>query len=121
LISVHIEFTTEKLRKEFEDGRVLQRERGVVQAKKIMTRLMQLEGALTLEQLRNQPGHFHALTEDKSGWLACDLDQPFRLIFEVANVPVPQLDAGGIDWSKVTQVRILGVLNYHERNKKQPV
>lgn len=118
---MHIDFTTEKLRKEFEDSRVLQRERGAIRAKKIMTRLAQLEGALTLEQLRNQPGHFHALTEDKAGWLACDLDQPFRLIFEVADVPVPQLAAGGLDWAKATQVRILGVLNYHERNKKQPV
>lgn len=118
---MHIDFTTEKLRKEFEDSRALQRQRGAVQAKKIMTRLMQIEGALALEQLRNQPGHFHALTEDKAGWLACDLDQPFRLIFEAANVPAPQLEAGGLDWSKVTQIRILGVLNYHERNKKQPV
>ena len=108
-------------RKEFEDERVLQRNRGAIRAKKIKTRLMQIEGALTLEQLRNQPGHFHPLTEDKAGWLACHLDEPYRLIFEVADVPVPQLDAGGLDWSKVTQVRILGVLNYHERNKKQPV
>lgn len=118
---MQIEFRTEKLRKEFEDGRALQRERGAVQAKKIMTRLMQLEGALMLEQLRNQPGRFHPLTENKSGWLACDLDGPYRLVFEAANVPAPQLEAGGLDWSKVTQVRILGVLNYHERSKKQPV
>lgn len=118
---MQIEFTTEKLRKQFEDGRALQRERGVVQAKKIMTRLLQLEGALTLEQLRDQPGHFHALTADKLGWLACDLDGPYRLIFEVANVPIPSLDAGGLDWSKVTQVRLLGVLNYHEPNKSKPV
>jgi proteic killer suppression protein len=94
---VHIDFKTGKLRKEFEDTRALQRGRGVVQAKKIMTRLMQLEAALTLEQLRNQPGHFHSLTEDKLGWLACDLDGPNRLIFEVADVPVPQLEASGLD------------------------
>lgn len=118
---MHIEFTTEKLRKEFEDDRTLQRNRGAVQAKKLMTRMMQIESALTLEQLRNQPGRFHELTEDKAGWLACDLDGPYRLIFQVADVPVPKLDAGGLDWSKATQVRILGVLNYHERNKKQPV
>ena len=66
---MHIEFKTEKLRKEFEDGRVLQRERGEIRAKKIGTRLIQLEAALTLEQLRNQPGRFHPLEEDKAGWL----------------------------------------------------
>jgi len=118
---MHIDFKTERLRKEFEDGRALNRNRGAVQAKKIMTRMAQLEGALTLQQLHNQPGHFHSLTEDKAGWLACDLDGPNRLIFEVANSPVPQLAAGGMDWAQVNQVRILGVLNYHERNKKQPV
>lgn len=118
---MHLEFKAEKLRKEFEDERALNRNRGAVQAKKIMIRMAQIEGAVSLEQLRNQPGRFHALTEDKAGWLACDLDGPNRLIFEVANDPIPQLEAGGLDWAKVDQVRILGVLNYHERNKKQPV
>ena len=119
---MQISFRSEKLRKEFEDERALNRDRGSVQAKKIMQRMAQLEAADALQQLRPpQPGHFHELSSDKSGWLACSLDGNYRLIFVVADKPVPALDSGGLDWSKVTQACILGILDYHERNKKQPV
>ena len=119
---MHISFRSDKLRKEFEDERALNCDRGSVQAKKIRLRVAQLEAATNLQQLRPpQPGHFHELTSDKSGWLACSLDGNYRLLFVVADNPVPALDSGGLDWSKVTQVCILGVLDYHERSKKQPV
>lgn len=119
---MHLSFKTDKLRNEFENERALDRNRGAVQAKKIKMRIAQLEAAEHLAQLRPpQPGNFHELSADKSGWLACSLDGNYRLICEVANVPPPVLEAGGLDWCKVTQVRILGVIDYHERNKKQPV
>lgn len=37
----------------------------------------------------------------------------YRLIFEPADKPVPQLEHGGLDWSAVTKVRILEVTDYH--------
>ena len=119
---MYLSFKTDKLRKEFEDERALSRNRGSLQAKAIMTRLAQLEAADNLAQLHPpQPGHFHELTADKAGWLACRLDGNYRLIFEVADEPVAALEAGGLDWGKVTRVRVVGVIDYHERNKKQPV
>jgi len=118
---MHIDFRSEKLRREFEDERLLVRERGRVQTEKIKRRLTQIAASERLESLRNQPGHFHELVADKDGWLACDLDGPNRLIFEVADEPVPRRSDGGLDWSLVTCIRILGVLNYHERNRKKPV
>jgi len=119
---MHISFKTARLRKEFEDQRALNRNRGAVQAKKIMMRLAQIEAVDNLAQLRPpQPGNFHPLSADKVGWLACDLDGPYRLIFESAHDPAPQLAAGGLDWKQVTEVCIIGVLNYHERNKEQPI
>lgn len=119
---MRISFKTDKLRKEFENEHALKRNRGPAQAKKIMTRLAQFEAADNLAQLRPpQPGNFHGLSADKAGWLACSLDGNYRLIFEVADDPVPALDAGGLDWPKVTQIRIVGVIDYHERNKKQPI
>jgi proteic killer suppression protein len=42
-----------------------------------------------------------------------DLDHPYRLLFEVANDPVPIRKEGGLDWENVTVIRILGVENTH--------
>jgi proteic killer suppression protein len=115
-------FATTKLEKEFGDARALQRNRGKQQADKIQYRVSQLRGAVNLGQLRSPtPGHFHPLREDKDGLIACDLDGAYRLIFEPDQNPIPKLESGGLDWTQVIQVKILGVLNYHERNKSKPV
>ena len=34
-------------------------------------------------------GHYHELTGDRKGEWACDLDQPYRLIFEPHEKPIP--------------------------------
>ena len=113
-------FETKKMDKEFNTQKLLIRNRGAEQAKKIMTRKSQLESADNMEQLRNLPGNYHALSENLRGWYAVDLNGPYRLIFEPNETPLPELPAGGLDWSKVTKVTILGVLNYHERENKEP-
>ena len=118
---MHISFRTTKLQREFESERDLRRNRGKQQAEKIKIRMIQLEGVQNLKQLLNQPGHFHELKEDRDGWLACDLDGQNRLIFECTDQPIPLDAQRGLDWQLVTAVRILGVLDYHERNKKQPI
>ena len=87
-----------------------------------MARLLQLETAENLARLRPpQPGHFHALSGDMAGLYSCSLNGNYRLIFSAANVPAPVLDLGGPDWARITQIRIHGVVDYHEHNKKQPV
>ena len=42
-----------------------------------------------------------------------DLDQPYRLIFIPDHDPVPTLRDGGLDWSQVTAIKILGVEDTH--------
>jgi proteic killer suppression protein len=43
-----------------------------------------------------------------------DLDHPYRLIFISDNDPVPLKKDGGLDWSRITAIKILGVENTHE-------
>ena len=43
-----------------------------------------------------------------------DLDHPYRLIFRPANDPIPKKADGGIDWSAVTIIEILGVEDTHD-------
>ena len=46
-----------------------------------LKRLGVLQNADTLEEARHYPGNFHELVGDRKGQWACDLDQPYRLIF----------------------------------------
>lgn len=47
--------------------------------------------------------------------MAVKLDKGYRMVFEVANEPVPVKPDGGLDWSKVTAIRILELAeDYHD-------
>lgn len=77
-------------------------------------RLDDLHAATMLEDMRNLPGRCHELTGDRKGQLAIDLVHPHRLIFEVANEPIPRKTDKGLDWKKVTAIRIIEIAkDYH--------
>lgn len=107
-------FVSKKLREECNDQRLLQRHHGKKRAKRILRRLSDLRAAEVLEDMRNIPGRCHELRHDRAGQLSLDLDHPYRLIFEPGNEPVPKKLDGGIDWMKVTAIKILGVEDTHE-------
>ena len=109
-----IVFKNKKLEKECNDQRLLEKNHGKVRSKRILQRLYDLRGANVLEDMRNLPGRCHELLHDRADQLSVDLDHPYRLIFEPANEPIPTKPDGGIDWTKVTTVRILGVEDTYE-------
>ena len=109
-----ITFSSNKLLEELTDQRVLQRKHGKERAKRIRQRLDDLYAAETLENMRNLPGRCHELLYDRSGQLSLDLDHPYRLIFEPANDPVPRKSDSGLDWTKITAVKVIGVEDTHE-------
>ena len=73
-----------------------------------------MRAAQVLDDLRALPGRYHELGQNRKGQLAVNLDQPYRLVFEPADEPVPRTPDGGLDWSAVTAVRILEVVDYHD-------
>jgi len=90
----------------------LSRRCGDIGARRIRTRLSQLEAADSLADLRSLPGRWHELTGDRAGQLGADLHQPFRMVLRPAE-PVPRTDDGGLDWSRVTTVIITEIVDYH--------
>jgi len=54
------------------------------------------------------------LNGNRKGQLSFDLDHPCRLIFLPNHKPMPSTDDGGLDWSQVTAVKILGIEDTHE-------
>lgn len=109
-----IVFKNQKFKKECNNQRLLQKQHGQIRAKRIRQRLDDLRAADVLEDMRNLPGRCHELRGDRAGQLSLDLDHPYRLIFEPANDPIPLKPDGGIDWKKVTTIRIIGVEDTHE-------
>jgi plasmid maintenance system killer protein len=107
-------FKNKKLEKECNDQKLLEKKYGTNRAKRILRRLYDLRAVNVLEEMRNFPGRCHELLHDRAGQLSLDLDHPYRLIFEPADEPIPTKSDGGIDWTKVTAVRILGVEDTHE-------
>jgi plasmid maintenance system killer protein len=96
------------------DQKQLKKKMGEEQAKKVTLRLADMAAAPTLAVLRTLPqNRCHELVGDRAGQLSVDLKHPYRLIFEPADDPVPYKPDGGLDWQKVTAVRILEVEDTH--------
>lgn len=89
------------------------KELGKRRADLLQKRLAQLDSVDTLEELRFAPGHFHELIEDRKGEWACDLDQPYRLIFTPHEKPIPTDVNGKYIWIEIKAVEIIEITNYH--------
>jgi proteic killer suppression protein len=110
---VEVLFADAKLRAALSGQRELVRRWGKEGAKKITLRLQQLIAAPTLEHMRALPGRCHELTGDRSGDLAIDVHQPFRLIFRPTDEPPPVKPDGGLDWTAVESVTVTEIVDYH--------
>lgn len=110
---MQISFRTRKTEKIFNSERKLQKEYGAHRAKKIKLRMAVLRSAVNLAEVPEQkPDRRHPLKGNRKGQFAVDLVHPYRLILKPSD-PVPMLEDGGIDLSKITEIVILGVEDYH--------
>lgn len=77
-------------------------------------RLDDMKAARSLEDMRHLPGRCHELKGDRKGQLGLDLVHPHRLIIVPANDPVPRKDDNGLDWTKVTAIKVIEIAkDYH--------
>jgi proteic killer suppression protein len=112
---VDITFSNKKLRRLANDYRKCQKELGQIRATLFNKRLGNLSNADTLEDVRHLPGRYHELIGNRKGQWACDLDQPYRLIFEPHEDPIPQDSNGKYLWIEIKGVEILEITNYHSK------
>ena len=107
-------FQDQKLEKMCRSESLLTRKYGPEQTRFILRRLEDFASIDHLATLRSLPqARCHELKGNKEGTLAVDLKHPYRLIFEPANEPLERKPDGGLDWTKVTVIRILTVEDYH--------
>jgi proteic killer suppression protein len=110
-----IMFGNSSLERACNDAKRAQRQFGEIQAKLLRRRLDELHAAETLSVMRSIPqARCHELRGNLAGRLSVDLKHPYRLIFRPASSPVPLKPDGGLDWTRVTVIEILGVEDTHE-------
>ena len=112
---MNISFSSRKLEKLANDYKKCQMEMGQVRAKIFNKRLGDISNAHSLEDLRYLPGHYHELTGNRKGQWACDLDQPYRMVFEPHENPIPTDSNGKYIWLEIKGVEIIEVTDYHGR------
>lgn len=110
---IEISWSRQKLEKTCSDDRQGSKHWGADHWKLLTKRLVALLGAPTLADMEGVPGNCHQLRADRGGQFAVHLWGSYRLIFEPDHDPVPRLDDGGIDRTKVTQIKIKEVVDYH--------
>ena len=114
---MNLSFRTKKLAKTANSLRELKKRHGK-RAKKIARRLQQLAAAENLAAYRELDplGRVHQLSQDRDEEFAVDVSENERLIFEVANDPIPRGDDDehAIDEARVTKIRVLELCeDYH--------
>jgi proteic killer suppression protein len=109
---MEITFGDAKLKKLCEQQAVAQKQLGQACARKLRSRLADLNAVNSVRDL--VAGRPHPLKGDLAGQFALDLQGAKRLVFKSANDPIPYKDDGSIDWSKVTHVCIVFIGDYHD-------
>lgn len=107
-------FGSARLAKVCNDTSLRVRKLGTERSAKVLLRLEQLAASANLADFHKLPQtRCHQLSADRDEQFSADLDGPYRLIFEVADDPVPRRGDGGIDLEKVTRVRVLEIADTH--------
>ena len=96
-----ITFGDKKLRKYANNDALAKKKLGQRRAQLYKQRLDDLVDAETLENVKYLPGNYHELKGDRKGQWACNLDHPYRLIFEPQDNPIPENESGQYVWFEI--------------------
>lgn len=108
-----ISFDDNKLRKYANNDKQAIKKLGQRRAELYKQRLDDLFDAGTLEDVRYLPGNYHELKGNRKGQWSCDLDHPYRLIFEPHENPIPTNESGQYIWLEIKGVEIIEIVDYH--------
>jgi plasmid maintenance system killer protein len=109
-----IRFATSKMARACSTDRLMRTQWGDPIARKLQQRLTELEVFDSLADATSLPAiRCHEMTGDRKGQIAVDLVHPHRLLFRPDHDPLPAKPDGGLDWTQVTAVVVIEVVDYH--------
>ncbi len=106
-------FDTTNLAKTYSGSQERVREFGPERAKRLRIRLDQMRAASNLLDFKAVHPRCHPLTGNRAGQWSADLDGPYRLIFEIADDPIPVDAHDNINLAEVKKVRIIEIADTH--------
>ena len=109
-----IDFLNVKDKSFFESSRDVKKACGPENAKKLQTRLDDLVDAQSMDDMRNLPGHWEELKNDRAGQFSARLHGGLRLIVKPQKQPPPTKPDGGLDWRAIDSIHILELVDYHD-------
>jgi proteic killer suppression protein len=110
-----ITFADKKLKRYANNIRTAVRKLGAKRAELYQRRLEDIAAAESFSDLKYLPGNYHKLRQDRKDQWACDLDQPYRLIFKPGEDPIPKNEAGVQILSEIRTVEIIEIKDYHKK------
>jgi proteic killer suppression protein len=111
---LEISFSNQKLAKLLNRATDVLRTYGPDNGKRILTRLTQIAAAETLADLSTLPQtrvHEHKADHDEQ--ISVDVKHPYRLMLIPDHSETPRKPDGGLDWAKITRVKILRIEDPH--------
>ncbi len=112
-----IDFLDKKLRNLCENQREAITKLGTECAKKLRSRLSDLEAVNNVSELA--VGHPHPLEPDNLREFAVDLSDGKRLVFQPNHEVTPLNEHNNTDWLNVTKIKIVYVGDYHKPKQKR--
>lgn len=111
---MEIFFRNKKLQKICNEEKVMVKKLGDQMSSKLKQRLFELVAADCLADISHlPPPRLHELSGNRKEQYSVDLNHPFRLLFIVANNPIPYNKTGGIDRERVSQIEIIEITDTH--------
>jgi len=101
-----------RVKKHFDNASAIKKKYGNI-SKAISKRISDIIAAPNLESMKSLPGKTHELSGDRDGQLAISVSGNYRIIFIPDHDPIPLVGHGGLDWSLVTHVEIIEIVDYH--------
>ncbi|MDD5432498.1 MAG: type II toxin-antitoxin system RelE/ParE family toxin [Candidatus Omnitrophica bacterium] len=102
-----VQFKNSKMKKIFEDHKLLTREYGAQQSKEIIQRINEFISAENLYDISKIPqARLHSLAGNLNSLWSVDIKHPYRMLIELLN-------GDPSDLKSITSIQIDGVRNYH--------
>lgn len=111
---MEISYSTTKLAKLLNSQKEVLRSYGPDNGKRILLRLTNIADAETLADLAKLPQtrvHEHSNNNDEQ--ISVDVKHPYRLMLIPDHSETPRKPDGGLDWAKITRVKILRIDDPH--------
>ncbi|MEE8058283.1 MAG: killer suppression protein HigA [Pseudomonadales bacterium] len=109
---MEISYKNNKLKKLCLKRREADKTLGTDSSRKLRARLADIDAASNVSEL--VAGRPHPLSGNRKGEFSLDLARGNRLVFTPEEIPPPQKEDGGTDWTMVDKIVVVFIGDYHE-------